>query len=113
MGLNRAVDLIAQKRAGGGRGGRGAVAKPLRELGEHPESGKPVAVYSGRYGPYVKHDKTNATLPKDLPPETVTLEQAIELVDAKAAKGSVGKTKRAGAKSAKKKRQTAEADDLD
>ncbi|MEC7289421.1 MAG: type I DNA topoisomerase [Pseudomonadota bacterium] len=86
IGLNRAVSLIADKRANGGRGGRGA-AKVLKDLGAHPESGDPVQVLDGRYGPYVKHKKTNATLPKDSDPAAVTMEQAVELLAAKEAKG--------------------------
>ena len=91
IGMNRAVELLAQKAQ---RGGRGAAAKPLRELGEHPDGGA-VAVYAGRYGPYVKWEKVNATLPKELAPEAVTLEQALELI---AAKQPAGK-KRAGRRS--------------
>jgi DNA topoisomerase-1 len=100
IGLNRAVSLIADKRANGGRGGRGA-AKVLKDLGAHPESGDPVQVLDGRYGPYVKHKKTNATLPKDSDPAAVTMEQAVELLVAKEAKG--GKKKR----TTKKKKATA------
>lgn len=100
IGLNRAVSLIADKRANGGRGGRGA-AKVLKDLGAHPESGDPVQVLDGRYGPYVKHKKTNATLPKDSDPAAVTIEQAVELLAAKEAKG--GKKKR----TTKKKKATA------
>ncbi len=100
IGLNRAVSLIADKRANGGRGGRGA-AKVLKDLGAHPESGDPVQVLDGRYGPYVKHKKTNATLPKDSDPAAVTMEQAVELLAAKEAKG--GKKKR----TTKKKKATA------
>ncbi len=103
VGLNRAVTLIAEKKSGAGR--RPGAAAPLKELGEHPESGKPVAVYKGRYGPYVKHDKTNATLPKDVDPEQVTLDQAVMLIAAKDAKGPAKKggakkttAKKAGAK---------------
>ena len=55
----------------------------MRALGEHPDGG-PVAVYAGRYGPYVKWEKVNATLPKDTAPEAVTLDQALELIAAKA-----------------------------
>ena len=80
IGMNRAMELLAQKAAKTGRG-RTPVA-PLRELGEHPDGG-PVNVMSGRYGPYVKWDKVNATLPKGVEPETVTLEQALELIAAK------------------------------
>ncbi|GKY89509.1 type I DNA topoisomerase [Sinisalibacter aestuarii] len=90
IGMNRAVELLAEKRANPGRG-RSAAAKPLRELGEHPEKGGALNVMDGRYGPYVKWDKVNATLPKDVDPAAITLEQAVALVNEKAAKG---KTKR-------------------
>ncbi len=80
VGMNRAVEILAQKAAG--RAGRTA-AKPLKELGDHP-SGGAMAVMSGRYGPYIKWEKVNATLPKDVEPESVTPEMAIELVNAKA-----------------------------
>ncbi|MEM7668526.1 MAG: DNA topoisomerase, partial [Pseudomonadota bacterium] len=82
VGMNRAVELIAQKQRRGP--GRGAAQTPLRELGEHPDGGA-INVMDGRYGPYVKWEKINATLPKDVEPGSVTLEQAIELVMAKAA----------------------------
>ena len=75
--LERALELIAQKRQ---------KAAPLRTLGAHPESGKPIDVFEGRYGPYVKHVKTNATIPKDMDKDEITLEQAVALVDAKASK---------------------------
>jgi len=91
IGMNRAVELIDHKRANPGRG-RSAAAKPLRELGEHPEKGGALNVMEGRYGPYVKWEKVNATLPKDLEPESLTLEQAVALVDEKAAKGKGSKT---------------------
>ncbi|QBF32945.1 type I DNA topoisomerase [Thalassococcus sp. S3] len=84
VGLNRAVDLLAQKAAS--RGGRGTAAKPLKELGEHPEEGGPIQVMEGRYGPYVKWAKVNATLPKGTEPEAVTLELAVQLITEKAAK---------------------------
>jgi DNA topoisomerase-1 len=108
VGQNRAVELLAQKAA---RGGRGAAAKPLRELGEHPEKGGAVAVMSGRYGPYVKWEKVNATLPKGTEPEEVTLETAVQLVDEKAAKKGGGRKKAApkakSAGAAKKKKAAA------
>ena len=80
--LDRALELIAQKRQ---------KAAPLRTLGAHPTSGKPIDVFEGRYGPYVKHEKTNATIPKDQDKDKITLEQAVALVDAKAAKGGAKK----------------------
>jgi len=101
LGMNRAVELLAAKAAGGGRG-RGAAAAPLKELGEHPESGGPVNVMKGRYGPYVKWEKINATLPKDVEPEAVTMEQAVALIAEKMAKGGKGTGKRKTA--AKKKK---------
>ncbi|WP_306143540.1 type I DNA topoisomerase [Roseibium sp. MMSF_3412] len=105
VGINRAVDALAEKRAKGG-GRRGAAATPLKELGEHPDEGGPVNVYDGRYGPYVKHGKINATLPRDSDPKAVTLEQALELIAAKAAKGG-GKKKAAAKKSTSKKASSA------
>ncbi|MAP94149.1 MAG: DNA topoisomerase I [Ponticaulis sp.] len=82
IGLNRAVSVIADKRANPGR--RGAAPKVLKDLGKHPTDEEPIQVLEGRYGPYVKHGKTNATLPKETKPEDVTLEQAVELIAAKA-----------------------------
>ncbi|MEI4471549.1 type I DNA topoisomerase [Frigidibacter sp. MR17.24] len=102
IGMNRAVELLAQKASRGA--GRGAAAKPLKELGEHPDGG-PLQVMPGRYGPYVKWGKVNATLPKELDPETVTLEQALELVNAKASKGG----KKAAPKKAAAKKPAAKA----
>jgi DNA topoisomerase-1 len=89
VGMNRAVELIAAKAAG--RAGRGAAAAPLKELGEHPAEGGPVNVMSGRYGPYVKWGKVNATLPKELDPQDVTLDRALELIAERQAKSGKGK----------------------
>jgi len=99
IGMNRAVELLALKAA---RGGRGVAAKPIKELGEHPTEGGAVNVMPGRYGPYVKWEKINATLPKDIEPEAVTLEEAVELIAAKAA--TKGKKKKAPAKKASAKK---------
>jgi len=87
VGLNRAVALIEEKRAkrAAHKGRRGA--DPGRALGEHPDKGGPVVVKNGRYGPYASHDGVNATLPSDLTPETITLEQAVALLDARSARG--------------------------
>ena len=92
IGMNRAVEMLAEKRANPGRG-RQAAAKALKELGEHPDEGGPVNVMDGRYGPYVKWAKVNATLPKDVKPEDVTMEMAVNLIAEKAAKGGKGKKK--------------------
>lgn len=91
IGLNRAVTLIAEKVARGpGRSRFGGA--PGRSLGEHPQKGGPVVVKSGRYGPYVSHGGVNATLPSDKAPDTITLEEAVTLLDAKS--GKAGKPKR-------------------
>jgi DNA topoisomerase-1 len=98
VGLNRAVTALAEKKAGGGRGGRGASsAKALKELGDHPDGGK-VTLHDGRYGPYVKYGKINATLPRSTTPETVTLQSALELIAAKAEKGPSKRPAKAKAK---------------
>jgi DNA topoisomerase-1 len=103
IGMNRAVELLAEKRANPGRGGRGAAAKPLKELGEHPESGGPINVMDGRYGPYVKWDKVNATLPKETDPADVTMEMAVNLIAEKSAKKGKGGKAPAKKKAATKK----------
>jgi len=84
IGLNRAVVLLAEKRAGK-FAGRGAATAPLKDLGAHPESGEPVHVMAGRFGPYVKSGKVNATLPKGTAPEDMTMEIALPLLAARAA----------------------------
>jgi len=95
IGLNRAVTLIAEKKLKPGRGRRFG-ADPGKTLGEHPDKGGPIVVKNGRYGPYVSHAGINATLPADMTPETVTLEQAIGLLEARAAKmGNAPKARRA------------------
>jgi DNA topoisomerase-1 len=97
IGLNRAVALLAEKRAGGpGRGGRAAPA-PLKDLGAHPQGGDPVRVMSGRYGPYITSGGVNANVPKGTDPQAVTLEQAVALLAERAAKGG-GKKGRRGKK---------------
>jgi DNA topoisomerase-1 len=80
VGMNRAVELIAQKARRGP--GRGAAQKRLREFGEHPEGGA-VQVMDGRYGPYVKWQKVNATLPKGTDPANLSMEAALALIEAK------------------------------
>ena len=87
------MTLIAEKVAKGPGRGRFR-ADPGKVLGDHPNGG-PLAVKNGRYGPYVTHDGTNATLHSDLTPETVTLAQAIELIDARAGKGKPKRGKKA------------------
>jgi len=91
IGMNRAVEVLAQKATRGpGRGA--AAAKALKELGDHPKGGS-VSVMDGRYGPYVKWGKINATLPKGTEPADITMEAAVELLDAKAGKKGGAKKK--------------------
>ncbi|MEM6306433.1 MAG: type I DNA topoisomerase [Pseudomonadota bacterium] len=78
VGMNRAVQLLAEKVAS--RGGRGKAAKPVKELGDHPEAGGMIGIYDGKYGPYVKWEKINATIPKDIAMDQVTIEMAVELI---------------------------------
>jgi DNA topoisomerase-1 len=93
IALDRAVELLAQAKTGG--------AAVLRTLGEHPDDKAPIEICSGRYGPYARHGKVNATLPKDMSPDEITLEQALELIAAKAAKGGIGKAAKKPAAKAK------------
>ncbi len=96
LNLEGAVALLAAKASGGGGSAQG------RLLGEHP-SGGPITVRAGRFGAYVNHGKTNATLKKDMSPETVTLEEAMRLIeDKEAAGGGVRKKAPAPKKSAPK-----------
>ena len=84
VGLNRAMHLIADKIANPKKGRRFG-ADPGKVLGEHPDKGGPIVVKNGRYGPYVSHNGVNATLTGDKTPDTVTLDEAIVLLDARAA----------------------------
>jgi DNA topoisomerase I len=101
VGLNRAVTLIEEKRAKGPRKGRFG-ADPGRALGDHPDKGGPIVVKNGRYGPYVSHDGVNATLPSDLTPDAITLEQAVGLIEARAARGGGKKAAAAPRSTARK-----------
>ncbi len=87
IALDRAVELLAAPRTA-----RAAAGKPL---GMHPSDQKPVALLSGRYGPYVKHGKINATVPQDYDPEKLTLDEALEILAAKQAKGPKNENSRA------------------
>jgi len=98
VGINRAVALLADAKTRK-RGGPSA----LRALGDHPDDGKPVTVHDGRYGPYVKHARTNATLPKGIAPDAVTFEEALDLIALKAAKGSKKRSVKKHATAKKKK----------
>ena len=103
IGMNRAVALLAEARVPGR--GRAAV-KPLRVVGNHPNDEAPIELYDGRYGHYVKHGGINATVPKDIKPEELTLDHAVSLLAERAAKGGGKKParpKKAAAPKAKPK----------
>lgn len=102
IGMNRAVEVLAAKQVRG----RAAPAKALRELGDHPDGGA-IQVLDGRYGPYVKWAKVNATLPKGVTPETITPEQALDLIAAKASKGKKPAKAKAAPKAAAAKKPAA------
>ncbi|MBT6031306.1 MAG: DNA topoisomerase I, partial [Kordiimonadaceae bacterium] len=91
IGINHAVTLLAEAALK-----RGKAAEPIKDLGEHPDGGGNILVMEGRYGPYVKYQRINATIPKDKDPKEITVEEAIELIKARAAKGK--KPKKAAAK---------------
>ncbi len=111
IGLNRAVALIAEAPARR-RGGAGSG----KEIGSHPGDGKPVTLHSGRYGPYVKHGRTIASLPKGESDQELSFQRALQLLAAKAEKAKAKggpkakapkkakKAKKAGAKKAKPKK---------
>jgi DNA topoisomerase I len=98
-GMNAAVAKLADAASGGARQ-RGASREPIAVLGAHPTSGKEIKVLEGRYGPYVSDGTIHATLPKNSDPKSVTLDQAVELIDAKEAKGPA----RRGSRGAKRRK---------
>ncbi len=98
VGINRAVELLAQAPQ---RGKRAAGAGKIRDIGQHPEAKEVIELYAGRYGPYVRMGKVNATLPRDADTATFTLEEATALIDKKAAAGP-SKGKKGGKAPAKK-----------
>ena len=89
IGLNRAVTLLAEKPQRGG-------ATVIRTLGDHPSDGKPITLNEGRYGPYVKHGRLNASIPKDADPQQYSLDEAVALLQVQAEKK--GKAKKGGSR---------------
>ena len=102
--LEQALELFAQPKR---RRGQAAARGPLRELGEDPESGRPVVIKDGRFGPYFTDGETNVTLRRGDDPATVTPERAYELLAEKRAKGPA--KKRTTRKTAAKKTTTKKA----
>jgi len=103
IGINRAVDIIAEKKA---RGFQRPKAGALKDLGPHPDGGGNIQVMKGKYGPYVKFGKVNATLPKDKDPEQLTVAEALALIAEREAKNPSKKppAKKAAAKKAPAKK---------
>ncbi|WP_072382302.1 type I DNA topoisomerase [Novosphingobium sp. NDB2Meth1] len=100
-GMNAAVVKLAEAASGAGARGNRTPVEPLNTFGTHPTSGGEMKLLAGRYGAYVTDGTTNATLPKDVKPEDLTLEQAIALIDARAAAAPAkGKKKKAAPKKA-------------
>jgi DNA topoisomerase-1 len=109
-GMNAAVVKLAEAAAGGGRPQRGAAREPLKVLGAHPRTEAELKLMEGRYGPYVTDGTTNATLPKTIAPDALTLEEAAQLIDARAAAAPAkGKKKALAKKKAAPKKAAAKA----
>jgi DNA topoisomerase-1 len=112
-GMNAAVVKLAEAAAGGGRPQRGS-REPLKVMGAHPVSDAEIKLMEGRYGAYLTDGTTNATLPKTVDQAALTLEEAVQLIDAKAAAGPAKKkggrkapAKKAPAKKAAPKKKAA------
>ncbi len=99
VGINRAVDILAEKKL---RGFSRPKAGALKDLGPHPAGGGNLQIMSGKYGPYVKFGKINATLPKDTDPQALTVEEAVALVNDRAGKAPASKRKAPAKKAAPK-----------
>ena len=97
-GMNAAVVKLAEAAAGGGRPQRGAAREPLRSFGAHPVSGAEIKLMEGRYGAYLTDGTTNATLPKSADKNALTPEEAVALIDAKAAAAPAKGRKKAASK---------------
>ncbi len=108
IGANRAIDLVVAKEEGRGGGRRGGGTPAGTVLGEHPDGG-PVTVRAGRFGPYVNAGKVNATLPKDTDPATLTLEDALRMIAAKAEQTGLSPSKKPPARKAAAKPAAAKA----
>ena len=89
IGLNRAVTLLAEKRAGGGKGrfGRTVQRQVIKDLGEHPGEGGKIEVLNGRYGPYITHNKVNANVPRGKDPASLTVDEAVLILSERIANG--------------------------
>ncbi|WGV25514.1 type I DNA topoisomerase [Halotia branconii] len=99
VSLERALELLSEPKKG--RSSTNSKSKAaLRELGTHPEDGTPINIYDGPYGPYIKHEKTNVSIPEGESVENITLSTALELL---ATKASTTKSSRKTSKSTNSK----------
>jgi DNA topoisomerase-1 len=105
-GMNAAVVKLAEAAANGGRPARGS-REPLKVLGKHPRTELEIKLMEGRYGAYVTDGTTNATLPKTVDKDELTLEEAAQLIDARAAAAPAGGKGKRGAKKAPAKKAAA------
>ena len=102
ISLNRALELLAEPKKGR-TASKSKSKEALRELGLHPEDDSPINIYDGPYGPYIKHGKTNASIPEGETVENITLSTAIELLSAKISTKSPRKTTKSTTTRGKKK----------
>ncbi|MDX2257596.1 MAG: type I DNA topoisomerase [Hyphomicrobiaceae bacterium] len=100
---NRAVVLLAEKKAGGGKSRFQRGPQVLRDLGEHPELSGPVQILAGRYGPYIAHNKVYANVPKGQEPDAVGIAEAVALLAERAAKGGGKPARKASSANGKAK----------
>jgi DNA topoisomerase-1 len=103
--LERALELLSEPKKGRATSSKSKAA--LRELGTHPEEGSPINIYDGPYGPYIKHGKTNVSIPEGLSVEDITLAQALELLQAKTSTKRKTGTKSTTTKKASSKKKEA------
>lgn len=106
VGINRAVDLLANAKARAKSEGKA--------IGAHPADGQPIVLHDGRYGPYVEHNKVRATLPRDVTDkDSVTVEQAVAWLAEKAAKDGGKAPAKSPAKKTTAKKTAASEDTTD
>lgn len=98
--LDKAVEILKRPRTRRGQ----AAPKNLKELGKHPVNDQPLVVKSGRYGPYVTDGEVNASLPRGMDPAELTIDEAVNLLEARAAKIAAGGGKKKAKKKAAKKK---------
>ena len=98
IGINRAVSLLANAKPG-----RLRSSSEIKTLGDHPDDKKPVKVMKGKFGPYIKYKTINATIPDQYDPETISMDEALDLIERKLEKDGKSKKKKVKKKAIKKK----------